>query len=91
MVNTREGMIVPTNPPAYDPRANGAIEKGVQDWNASLRCLELGLEAKIGCTIPTDSAVMEWMMQHAGYVHARFQIGHDGKAPQERLTGRVFS
>jgi len=43
LVGCREGMTVPRNPPAYDPQANGAIEKGVQDWNTQLRSLKLGL------------------------------------------------
>ena len=91
VIGARAGMTVPVGPPAYDPQANGAIEKGVQDWNTQLRALKLALEAHIGCSVPSTCAAMEWMMQHAGFVHSRFQVGHDGKTPWQRLTGKVFN
>ena len=33
---------------AYDPKANGAIEKGVQDLNARLRAIRIALQYRVG-------------------------------------------
>ena len=42
----REAKTVPANPPADDPKANGVIEKGVQDINGRLRAIKLALESR---------------------------------------------
>jgi hypothetical protein len=42
----------PVNPPAYDPQANGAIEKGMQDFFVSLRKLKIGFIKRIKANIP---------------------------------------
>ena len=57
---TRPSVTLPVNPPAYDPQANGTIEKGVQDVNTQQRKTKFALEARIGSTIPSDHPVMEW-------------------------------
>jgi len=91
IIASRDGQTVPANPPAYNPESNGPIEKGVQDFNSMLRRLKLALEARIGCKVRVRSAVMEWLAQHAGFVHSRFTVGHDGKTPWERLGGRKWN
>ena len=76
------------NPPAYDPQANGAVEKGVQDVCGQMRRLRLGLEMRIGQVLPDDHPIMEWIAILACYVMNEYLEGRDGKTARERLVGR---
>ena len=87
----REGFTIPKNPPAYNPESNGPIEKGVQDLNGQTRCVKAALESRIKKKVKASSAVMEWGIAHAGFVVSRFAVGHDGKTPWQRLTGRPWN
>jgi hypothetical protein len=82
---------MPRNPPAYNPESNGAIEKGVQDFNGQLRTIRLALETRLGVKIAVDHPIMEWAAQHAGFLLTTFSLGHDGKTPWERLGGRRWN
>ncbi len=86
----REGKTVPENPPVYDPQSNGACEKGVQDLTGQVRVLKLALEQRLGCKIKSTDKIMEWMIPHAAFIINKFQVGHDGMTPCERLTGRKW-
>ena len=88
IIDGRAGRTVPRNPPAHNPEANGPCEKAVQDVTGQTRTLKLTLEARLKYTIPMDAPVMEWLMEHAAFVLSRFNAGHDGMTPYERLTGR---
>ena len=81
---------VPTNPPDYDPMANGGAESGVRDVNVQLRKLKLGLEAKIKTEIPTHHALVDWMFEHSAFLITRVPIHRDGKTCHEKLTGRPW-
>ncbi len=91
IIASREGQTLPRNPPAYNPESNGPIEKGVQDLNGQIRCIKIALEARIKERVKASSAIMEWGVQHAGFIATRFTVGHDGKTPWERLGGRKWN
>ena len=86
----RPGKTIPRNPPAYNPQSNGPCEKAVQDVTGHLRCLKIGLEARLKAAIPVDAEILKWAIEHAAFLINRFSVGHDGMAPHERLTGRKW-
>jgi len=90
VIAKREARTVPENPPAYDPKANGAIEKGVQDINARLRLIRIALQGRVGKKLPIRHPIFEWGIEHAAFVHNRYQVGHDGCTPWRRSTGRTW-
>ena len=53
IVDKRSAGSVPQNPPAYDPQANGAVERGVQEFMNQLRAMKIGLEQRIQMKIDT--------------------------------------
>ena len=53
-----------------------------------VRVLKLALEKRWGMAIPHRHAVAPWIMEHAGFLLNRFEVGHDGKTAYERLKGR---
>ena len=77
------------NPPAYDPQANGAAEKAVQDYMGQLRALKIGLEYRLGGKIESHWPIMEWLSEHSPTTIDRGQMGHDGKVPYQRRMGKL--
>ena len=77
IVARREARTAPVNPPAYDPKSNGVIEKGGQDINGRLRCIKIALEDRVQQKLHISLPVFEWALEHAAFIHNRFQMGHD--------------
>ena len=51
------------NPPAYDPQANGAAERAVQEVMNQVRAMKIGLQNRIGAQITTDWKILEWIVE----------------------------
>ena len=81
---------VPRNPPAYNPQANGAAEKAVQDVTGHMRVLVLALEARLKTKLDLSLPIVKWIIRHAAFLHSRYCVGHDGLTPIRRLTGRTW-
>ena len=79
------------NPPAHDPQANGEAERAVQEVKAQMRCIKLGLEARIKKSVDARQPVMEWIIPHAADCINRFLIGEDGRTPHFRIHAKMFS
>ena len=88
LIKRRDKQTIPQNPPAYNPQSNGAVEKAVQDADAQLRCLKIGLEEKINTKIETGWPILLWMIEYAGILLSRYTVSRDGKTPHQRLYGK---
>jgi hypothetical protein len=75
-------------PPAYDPQANGAAEKAVQEYMGQLRTLRVGLEARLKCKIESEWAIRQWMSVLAPELMNRCQVGRDGRTAYYRMQGK---
>ena len=84
----REHQTIPKHPPAYDPQANGVIEKAVDDVMGQIRALKIGLESRLKRKIESDEPILQWIVEHAPMMINRCQKGHDGKTPERRLKGK---
>ena len=71
-----------------DKRSNGAAERAVRTSKDMLRTLKMALERRIGVTIPPEADVLTWMAEHGSYLHNRFQVGANGRTPDEQVRGR---
>ena len=76
-------------PPGNDPQSNGVAEKSVQDAMGQVRTLKLGLEYRLGHAIDDNHAIVEWMIEHAGWLITHLRVGADGRTAWQRVTGRV--
>ena len=54
IVNKKTAGSAPQNPPAYDPQANGAVERGVQELMRRVRALKIGSEPRM--QLKTDTS-----------------------------------
>ena len=86
IVDKRSAGSVHQNPPAYDPQANGAVERGVQESMDQLRAVKIGLEQCIQMKIDTSWKIVEWMVELAPTLINRCLVGHDA-----RLMGKNSS
>ena len=87
----RQAQTILEESPKGSSASNGVVEKGVQDAEHQVRALRLSLEARLNSKIPINHPIIPWLVQHAGFTHNRFQLGHDGKTPYERLKNKSFS
>ena len=74
---------------AYSSQSNGVAESGVKTVLGHIRVLKSALEAKLGILISQDHAVLPWLVEYAGWLVNRAEVGHDGKTPYERSKGKV--
>ena len=86
----RKARTVPRNPPAYDPKSNGPIEKAVRDTAEHSRALKLGLEERLKGHVPIGAGIVEWILEHAAFLISKYSVGHDGMTPHERATGHKW-
>ena len=89
MIEKRSFGTVPKNPPAYDPQANGAVERGAQEVMNQIRAMKIGLEQRINSKLTTSWKIMEGMVEYAPLLISRCLVGHDGKTPYARLMGKM--
>ena len=57
---------------------------------SGVRKLRIALENRFDMQIPIEHHIIPWLVIHAGFVHNRFQVGHDGKTPYSRIRGKAF-
>ena len=86
--NRRAHSTICQNPPAYNPQANGAVERAVQEVMNQIRVMKIGLEQRLATKITTDWKIMEWITELSAVLLNRCLIGKDGRTPYHRLIGK---
>ena len=82
--------VIPENSPVDESQSNGVIERAVQDVEGMVRTLKDQLETSYSTKIESGHPVLTWLVNHAGMLLSRFQIGVDGNTAYERLKGKPF-
>ena len=75
--------------PAYDPQANGAAEKAVQDCAGQVRAMKIRLEARLKCKVESDWEIMEWITELAGELLSGGQVGKDAEQRTSDCTAGI--
>ena len=63
-------------------------ERGVQIVEGQIRVLKDAFETRVGTSIPSNHSIVAWLVEFAGTVINRYEVGLDGKTPFERLRGK---
>ena len=80
--------IIPEASPVGSHQSNGMVERGVQAVEGQVRTMRSALEERIGIKLDMKDAIWPWLIEYAGYLINRFEVGHDGKTAYERLKGK---
>ena len=78
------------HPSRYDSQSNGGVETDVRILQGQFRTLKLFLEARIGKVIPTNHALVPWLLEYAALLLAVRCVGSGGKTDWCRARGRNF-
>lgn len=70
------------------PQTHGRAEKAVQDVTDQVRKLKMGFERRLKTSIPIESSIIHWVVEHAALLINRHQVGHDGKTAYRRVNQR---
>ena len=75
--------------PVGSSASNGVIERGVQTLEGQIRVLKDALETRWGIRIGDEQKILSWIVEYAAVLVNRYEVGHDGKTPYERLRGKT--
>ena len=76
------------NSPVASSQSNGLADKAIQEVEGHVRTLKIALEGRLKVSIPSETPIMMWLIEHAGDLMNRFRVGEDGRTPRERNTGK---
>ena len=82
--------VISEEPPVESHQSNGVIEHAAGELAGQVRTLNDQLQRDLSVTLPTNHPIYAWLVNYAGFLISRFQIGVDGKTPNERLKGNKF-
>ena len=58
------------HPPRYDSQSHGSVEAAVKIIRGHFRTLKLCLEARIGKVVPTNHALLPWLIEYTALILA---------------------
>ena len=76
--------------PKGDSRANGRVERAVQQVEKQTRVLKLAVEEVLG-KFSVRHPAFTWLVLHAADSYNKFQVGTDGRTAYEKIRGRPYS
>ena len=87
---TRQGelQLVPEASSVGESQSNGKAESAVKHFEDKLRTYKSALETRLSHRIPSDSAMMKWMVEHVCSIHNRIVCNQDGRTPFEAIHGQ---
>ena len=84
----RNRTIVPEASAVGESASNARAERTAQAVQDLLRVVKYALEARIGKRIPSEHAVMRWLVEHVADLLAKYTVNESGMSPYEELHGR---
>ena len=85
-----EFEIVPEVSAIGESESNGTIERAVRALGGLIRTLKVSAQQSFNCALESGSPVLEWLIQYAGFLLSRFEVGADRKTPHERERGKPY-
>ncbi len=82
------GQMVVESSPVAQSQSNGVAERATQSIEGQLRVLRDALEARLQVKIQAKHPVTTWLVEYAGLLFNRYEVGEDGRTTYERRSER---
>ena len=82
------GRTIEEASPVGSSSSNGIVGRGIQSLEEQVRVLVSALEQRWQAAIPDRHAIWPWLLEYAGYLLNRCNVGADGKTACERTKGK---
>ena len=76
--------------PRDEHQANGDVESSVSAIGGQVRTMRAALQDRLGVSLDHRDCATKWLIDYAGVLLTRFQVGEDGRTAFERVRGRRF-
>ena len=87
----REKETLLDNFPVAEHQSNGDVERANRDIEDQARTLKDALEERLGETIPPESTILPWLIEHSAWLYNHCHEGRDRMTAREREKGCVGS
>ena len=87
---TKLGMTTRLSP-AYAHRSQGSVERWHRELHGHIKILRETIKQNYNIDITPTSLLMTWIVNHASWLHNRYQLHTDGKTIYERRWGNNYS
>ena len=84
----RAQQIILENSSAHSSKSNGLIERVVQTIQGMVRTLRSAIEERWMVKLDPEIALWMWLVEQAGWLVNRAEVGLDGWTLYERLKGK---
>ena len=83
-----KGMVV-EHSPVHSSKSNGIVERAVQSVQGMVRTMRSAVEEKWGVKLEVEHVVLPWLVEYAGWLLTRAEVGADGKTAYESSRGKT--
>ena len=75
--------------PVEEHQSNGTIEVTVREIQQQVRVMKSALEERMKCEVPSRHPILAFLVEHAGRLMSRYQVGRDGQRMNCMLVSRT--
>ena len=90
LLAVRPAQTIVQESPVGASASNGSIENAISCLEDQIRVDRLSLEHNFAHRVPIGHPIFTWLVRHSGFLHRRFQIGHDGMSAYQRIHHKPY-
>ena len=76
--------------PVEEHQSNGTIELTVRKIQKQVRVMKSALEERMKCEVLSRHPLLAFLVEHAGKLMSRYQVGRDGRTAYELHAGKPY-
>ena len=76
--------------PVEEHQSNGTIEMAVRGIHKQVRVVKNALEERMKCEVPSRHPILAFLVEHAGKLMSRYEVGRDGRTAYELHAGKPY-
>ena len=71
-------------------QSNGTIEVTLREIREQVRVMKSALEERMKCEVPSRHPILAFLVERAGRLMSRYQVGRDGRTADELHAGKAY-